>query len=99
LCSDIRLVTEFMVNRLVLSIRVLQCLDAIYSVNQSEKWTPERNANIGHTPAGFKQAGVNPNGILECKFLSKNVHRAGWQSTTDRDASTSQDPPAASALA
>jgi hypothetical protein len=40
-----------------------------------KKGTPERNV-IGHTPARFKRAGVGTNGILECKFLSKNAHRA-----------------------
>jgi hypothetical protein len=34
----------------------------------------EMNA-IGHTPARFKRAGVGTNGILECKYLSKNAHR------------------------
>jgi hypothetical protein len=28
-----------------------------------------------HTCKSFKRAGVGTNGILECKFLSKNAHR------------------------
>jgi hypothetical protein len=39
------------------------------------KWTPEKNA-IGHTPARLKRACAGTNGILECKFLSKNARRA-----------------------
>jgi hypothetical protein len=30
---------------------------------------------IGNTHARFKQAGVGTNGILKCKFLTKNAHR------------------------
>jgi hypothetical protein len=32
---------------------------------------------FGRTPVCFKRAGVGTNGILECKFLSENEHRAG----------------------
>jgi hypothetical protein len=38
--------------------------------------TPERNA-VGHMNYRFKRAGVGTNGIIECKFLSKNAHRTG----------------------
>jgi hypothetical protein len=31
---------------------------------------------IGHTRVRFKRTSVGSNGILECKFLPKNAHRA-----------------------
>jgi hypothetical protein len=31
---------------------------------------------IGRTHVRFKRASVGSNGILECKFLSENAHRA-----------------------
>jgi hypothetical protein len=41
------------------------------------KWPSEMNV-IGHTPIRFKRSkGVQPNGILECKTLSKTAHCAG----------------------
>jgi hypothetical protein len=49
----------------------LQCLDGVYGGKSKRWWTPARNA-ICHTHArGSSEQVWGPNGILECKFLSK----------------------------
>jgi hypothetical protein len=47
----------------------LQCLDGSHSVNRLESG-PERNT-IGRTPRASSEQVWDPNGNLECKFLSK----------------------------
>jgi hypothetical protein len=50
----------------------LSCFDGIYSANQSEEWTLERNANGSHACKSFKQGkGVKLNGIIEWKHSVK----------------------------
>jgi hypothetical protein len=52
----------------------LQCLDAM-TMSTGKKVETQR-IDVGRTPVRFKQSkGVKLNGILECKFLSKNAHR------------------------
>jgi hypothetical protein len=71
---SLQCLAEFMVMvrvRVRIAVKVvvsLQCLDAIYSVNRYEEWTPERNA-IGHTHG--RASSVGTNGLLE--------QDAGWE--------------------
>jgi hypothetical protein len=52
--------------------RNLQC-ELVRKVDTREE------CHWSHAYKSFKRAGVETNGILECKFLSKNAHRAiGW---------------------
>jgi hypothetical protein len=51
------------------------CLDAIYSANVRGVNT-RKECDWLHACKSFKRAGVGTNGILACKSLSKNAHRA-----------------------
>jgi hypothetical protein len=65
------------------SVSTIQCSDGIKGMKSYER-EPERNA-LGHTHLHFKRSkGVKLNGILECKILANNAHRAPYMG----DAST-----------
>jgi hypothetical protein len=57
-------------------LAILQRFAIIYDDNGKRKDSREE-CNWSHARNRFKRTYVGSNGILECKFLSKNEHRAG----------------------